>query len=68
MKTIELYLPAGVPDWNGEAYKEDRYIVLENGFDLTGEHMTKQEAEKITRTVHPGSIPGREQRKEIINS
>ena len=51
MKTIELYLTAGVPDWNGEIYREDRYIVLESGFDLIGEHMTREDAKKIARMV-----------------
>lgn len=44
--TIEIYLEKNEYDFLGNLQEEDRYIVVDSeGFDVCGEHMTKDEAE-----------------------
>jgi hypothetical protein len=51
--TIELYLEKDEYDHAGEIQNEDRYIIVDaEGFDVCGEHMTLDEANKFINEVN----------------
>ncbi len=50
--TIEIYLEKNEYDYQGNLQEEDRYIVVDSdGFDVCGDHMTKEEAELFIKEI-----------------
>jgi hypothetical protein len=52
MKRVKLYLLCGLPDHLGNVWEEDRYVVLEDGMDIHGEHYSLTEVSDIIRDNH----------------
>jgi len=46
---IELYLYQGSLDWDNSLVQEDRYIIVDNGIDLYGEHFSLTEAQELIK-------------------
>lgn len=55
MIVIKKYLSKGERDYLGNSFKQNRYVVLENGFDAIGEHLTLKQALKAKKDLQDES-------------